>query len=507
MTAVQLAGALTMHQAAKAWSNIDWDKVERCVYRLQARIAKAIELGRYNKAKVLQRLLVKSHYAKLLAVKRVTESRGSKTAGVDGVLWRCASVKYRASQALNAQGYRTMPLRRIYIPKRNGKRRPLSIPTMKDRAMQALHLQGLIPVAEVTADPFSYGFRPERSTHDALQHCYIALAGKNRAKWVLEADIEGCFDNISHEWLLKNIPMDRRVLKQWLKAGFVEKQSIEQTISGVPQGGVASPVLANMALDGLEKTIKASCGKGKNVNFVRYADDFIVTAATPELLRDKIIPLINEFLALRGLRLSPEKTKITHIDDGFDFLGFNIRKYRGKYLSKPSKDSVKTCLREIKKVIQKGYGLKGSLLITLLNPKIKGWANYYRIGASKATYAKMDDQIYRMCMHWTLRKYNYQRRRKAAGRYFHRRTVMRRWIFSDTNINKNGIKVVVAIAKMMDVRIQRHIKIRSEANPFDPTFREYFQKRKQWKQSQSRFQRRADRRIYGQMQSSLKLDR
>ena len=502
MTAGNLTGALSTHRAAKAWSNVDWDKAERFVYRLQVRIAKAISLGKYNKAKALQWLLTRSHYAKLLAVKRVCESQGSKTPGVDGELWRCASSKYRASLNLNTRGYRALPLRRIYIPKRNGKRRPLSIPTMKDRAMQALYLLALLPIAETKADRSSYGFRPERSAHDALQHCYIAFAGNNKAQWVLDADIEGCFDNISHQWLLENIPIDKRVLTRWLDAGFIESQSFSPTTGGVPQGGVISPTLANIALDGLEVIIREA-GKGRKVNFIRYADDFIATADSKDLLEDTIIPLIDKFLATRGLRLSSEKTRIVHIDDGFDFLGFFIRKYQGKYLSKPSKANVKSFTREIKQVVRRGYGHSGAALIRQLNPKIRGWANYYRIGVAKATYAKMDNYIYKVCMHWVMRKYSYHCRYKAVDKYFRRRSAMRGWIFSDLNVKSNGIKEVVAITKMMDVRIQRHVLIRGNANPFDAAYCDYFQKRKQWKKSQSGIQRRADRRIYAKMQSSL----
>lgn len=505
MTAGNLTGALSTYRAAQAWSTVDWDKAERFVYRLQVRIAKAINLGRYNKAKALQWLLTRSYYAKLLAVKRVCESQGSKTPGVDGELWHCASSKYRASLNLNTRGYRASPLRRIYIPKRNGKRRPLSIPTMKDRAMQALYLLALLPIAETKADRSSYGFRPERSAHDALHHCYVALAGDRKAQWVLDADIEGCFDNISHQWLLEHIPIDKRVLTRWLDAGFIESQSFNPTTGGVPQGGVISPTLANMALDGLEAIIRDAT-KGRKVNFIRYADDFIATADSPSLLEDAIIPLIDKFLSTRGLRLSPEKTRIVHIDDGFDFLGFNIRKYQGKYLSKPSKENVKSFTREIKQVVRKGYGHSGAVLIGRLNPKIKGWANYYRTGASKSTYSKIDNMIYSMCMHWVMRKFKYHRRYKAVKRYFRRRSATRGWVFSDINIKSNGTKEVVSIHYMMDVRIQRHAMIRRDANPFDTAYYDYFQKRKQWKQSQRNIQRKADRRIYAQMQSSLLLD-
>lgn len=503
MTARQSTGAPSSVQSAASWLVINWGKVEREVHRLQVRIAKAVKAGKYGKAKSLQWLLVRSHHAKLLSVKRVAENDGSRTAGVDGAIWKTAAEKYQAAMSLNTKGYSASPLRRIYISKRNGKRRPLSIPTMLDRAMQALYLLALTPIAEVTGDKNSYGFRPERSTQDACHQCYIVLAGKNKAQWVLEADIEGCFDNICHQWLLNNIPMDKRVLQQWLKAGFIEKQTRHKTERGTPQGGIASPVLANMALDGLETAIKASCPSGSKVNFVRYADDFIVTGANQTLLQEGVMPAISEFLKPRGLRLSPEKTKITHIEEGFDFLGFNIRKYKGKFLTKPPKDRCKAFLKGAKDIVKASYGWSGVDLIRQLNPKITGWANYYRGSAAKATYAKIDDAIFKMCKYWVLRKYGKRRRRKAVAKYFRRRSATRNWIFSDITVNKNDQKEVLFIKKMMDVRIQRHVKIRGEAHPFDPGYKEYFSKRKEWKKSVSDRQRRASRRIYAQMQASL----
>ena len=506
MTAA-MTGALSTWQMGRVWSTIDWDKVTAHVYRLQVRIAKAIALGKYHKAQSLQWLLVRSHFAKLLAVKRVTESQGSKTVGVDGVTWKSASARYQGACSLRARGYRAQPLRRIYIPKRNGKRRPLSIPTMYDRAMQALYLLALLPVAETTGDLHSYGFRLERSAQDACQHCYIALAQKRAAQWILDADIEGCFDNISHEWLLKHIPLEKRMLRQWLNSGFIEKQSFERTIAGVPQGGVISPVLSNMVLDGLQQAIRRSHVLRDKVNFIRYADDFVVTADSPQVLHDKVIPVIKTFLAERGLRLSPEKTKVVHIEDGFDFLGFTIRKYNGKYLSRPSRDSVKSLLSNTKQVIKKGYGLSGACVIQMLNRKIKGWGNYFRCAASKATFAKIDSIIYKQCLHWVLRKYGYSHRHKAAAKYFHRRSESRSWIFSDLKVNKKGIVELVAIAKMMDVKIQRHVKIRSVANPFDPDYWDYFEQRKLWKQSVNDRQRKAYQRIYARMQSMLQAGR
>ena len=264
-----------------AWDQFDWNQCERQVRRLQARIVKATQEGRWGKVKALQRLLTHSFHGKALAVKRVTDNKGKRTPGVDGALWKTPGSKYKAIGSLRRRGYQPQPLRRIYIPKTNGKLRPLGIPTMKDRAMQALYLLALEPVAETTADGHSYGFRPERSTADAIGQCFLLLSKGYAPQWVLEGDICGCFDQISHEWMLQNIPTDREVLRKWLKSGYVENRTLYPTESGTPQGGIVSPSLANLTLDGLGQLLKDTFrirkinGKIWNpkVHLVRYADD------------------------------------------------------------------------------------------------------------------------------------------------------------------------------------------------------------------------------------------
>ena len=273
MTVKQLTGAPSTKETS--WKAIDWDKAESEVNRLQMRIAKAVKEKRYGKARALQWVLTHSYFAKLLAVRRVTGNKGSKTSGIDGVIWKTDEQKLQASNLLKHNGIKTQPLRRIYIPKKNGQKRPLGIPTMMDRAHQALHLLALEPIAETTADINSYGFRPKRSTADALEQCFIALARKGSAQWILEGDIKACFDKISHQWLLENIPMDTKVLKQWLKAGFIQENEWFPSDSGAAQGGSASPTIANLTLDGMEPLIKSLARRGDKVNFVRYADDFI----------------------------------------------------------------------------------------------------------------------------------------------------------------------------------------------------------------------------------------
>ena len=374
------------------WDSIHWPGILRHIRRLQARIVKWTQAGKHNKVKALQWLLTHSYSGKALAVKRVTENKGKNTPGVDNVTWKAPRVKINAIASLKRRSYSSLPLRRVLIPKKNSeKTRPLGIPVMKCRAMQALHLLALEPIAETTADSNSYGFRPSRSTADAGAQCFNSLARKDSAQWVLEADIQGCFDKISHSWMIANIPTDKVILQKWLKAGYVYQNELFPTDAGTPQGGIISPVLANLTLDGLEGMLAAKFPKAKQIglkmNMVRYADDFIITGNSKEWLKNEVKPAVVEFLAERGLVLSPEKTKITHISEGFDFLGWNIRKYNGKLLMKPSKANVKAHLDKIREIIKGNKTAKQANLIRLLNPVLRGWANYHRHIVAKKTFA------------------------------------------------------------------------------------------------------------------------
>ncbi len=329
------------------WKSINWKKVQTEVRRLQMRIAKAAAEKKWNKVNSLQWILTHSFFAKLLAVRRVTSRKGARTPGVDGVIWNTPARMMRTILSLNRRGYKALPLRRILIPKRNLQLRPLGIPCLVDRCMQALHLLCLEPISETQADVNSYGFRPYRACRDAITQCFYALAKKTSATWILDADIKACFDWISHDWLLENIPIDKQILRQWLKCGFVQHKKLFPTTDGTPQGEVASPTLANMTLDGLENAVKAASSPRDKVNFVRYADDFIVTASSRNHLENVIVPTIRAFLSKRGLKISDEKTRIVRIEQGFDFLGQNVRKYRNKLITKPAKDSTNSSKKKV----------------------------------------------------------------------------------------------------------------------------------------------------------------
>ena len=471
---------------AQTWESIDWNKARAYVKKLQMRIVKAQKEGHYSKVKSLQWLLTHSFYARALAVKRVTSNKGKNTSGVDHELWLTPQAKFEAISKLNRRGYTPQPLRRHYIPKKNGKMRPLGIPTMTDRAMQTLYKFSVEPIAETFADPNSYGFRIGRSTHDAIEQCFTDLNKAKSPEWILEGDIKGCFDHISHEWLLEHIPMDTQILEKWLKCGFIETGRLFPTEEGAPQGGTISPVLMNMTLDGLEQILKSRFPtrrkeNGKTlfykVNFVRYADDFIVTGESPELLRNEVLPLVRDFLAERGLQLSEEKTLITHIDDGFDFLGKNIRKYKGKLLIKPSKTAVKSFLANVRGIIKRNKATKQETLIYKLNPVIRGWVNNQRYVVSSEIFSKVDYEIYKCLWQWANRRHDKKKGHKwVASRYWHN-IGNRKWTFSALTKNRDGDSYYAKLEYATDTKIIRFRKIVAAANPFDEKWTAYFEER------------------------------
>lgn len=468
------------------WNNINWSLCSKHVRRLQMRIVKAWQEKRYNKVKALQWMLTKSFSAKALAVKRVTGNKGGNTPGVDNVKWITPTQKYQAITQLTRKGYTSKPLRRIYIPKRNkSEKRPLGIPTLKDRAMQALYMLALEPIAETTADNCSYGFRPQRSTHDAIEHCFKLLSKKCSPEWILEGDIKGCFDNISHEWLMENIPMDKKILSEWLKSGMIFNGEWFPTEAGTPQGGIISPTLANMALDGLEILLRSKFKqknlKGKmwnpKVKLVRYADDFIITGETKEMLENTVKPMVQNFLLGRGLKLSDSKTKITHINNGFDFLGQNIRSYKGKLLIKPSVKNIENILSKISEIINSNKQCRQNHLILKLNPVIKGWCEYHKYVVSSQIFYKLDHLIWLKLWRWCMRRHPHKGKRWIQNKYF-KNIKGRSWIFAvEYDKDAEGNPVYLKLQKAGDVKIQRHTMINYRANPFDHQWDLYFEER------------------------------
>ena len=476
MTVMSLSSTGASSASKLTWETTNWPHASREVKRLQMRIAKAVREKRYGKVKALQWLLTHSRSAKLLAVRRVTQSSGAKTPGVDGVLWRTPKQKIQAVNTLQRRGYKPQPLRRIYIPKSRGGKRPLSIPTMTCRAMQALHLLALEPVAEMKADKNAYGFRPKRSTADAIEQCFIVLARSTGAPWILEGDIRACFDSLSGTWLQDNIPMDKSLLAKWLAAGYIEERTLHPTFDGVPQGGVISPALLVIALSGLEETVKSVTSCRDKVNMISYADDFVITGTSREVLEQKVMPAVVSFLKERGLELSLQKTKITRLDDGFDFLGFNVRKYEGKLLIKPSKKNVMSFLDEIRTLIKSNKTAKQENLIHLLNPKIRGWANYYCHVVSKATFGYVDHCIFERILRWVNRRHPEKSAEWVRKKYF-RPLGARQELFSVAVKNKEGKLTFLDLCQAARVPISRYVKIRAEATPYDPQYRDYFLKR------------------------------
>ncbi len=459
---------LTNMQLRIQWNNIDWKKAENHVNRLQIRITKAVKKNKWYLVKRLQYLVTHSYYAKLLATRKPTQNMGKRTAGVDGETWSSSEAKMKAALNLTDKKYVAKPLKRVFIEKPGKKKkRPLGIPTMYDRAMQSLYALALEPIAEATGDRTSFGFKKFRSTHDACEQVFACMCKENSPLWILEGDIKGCFDNISHQWLIDNILMDKSILKQFLKAGYIFEHQLFPTKTGTPQGGIISPILANITLDGIEKLLADKYHKNKSgklnshhagkykVNFCRYADDFVVTAKTEEIAKE-VKELIKVFLKDRGLELSDGKTLITHIDNGFDFLGWNFRKYNGKLLVKPSNKSIERVTENISDLIKRGRAWKQEGLIDTLNPVITGWSNYNQSVVSSEIFHKIDYKIWNMLWHWARRRHPEKSKRWIADKYWHS-DGNRKWVFSEGDKQLNLLS---------DTKVIRHTRLKLDMNPY-----------------------------------------
>jgi RNA-directed DNA polymerase len=476
------------------WKTIPWKKIQRNVFKLQKRIYQASSRGDVKTVHRLQRLLAKSWSAKCLAVRRVTQDNsGKKTAGVDGV--KSLNPKQRLELVTKLRFNRKVkPTRRVWIPKPGTEeKRPLGIPTMYDRALQALVKLALEPEWEARFEPNSFGFRPGRSCHDAIVAIHTAI--NTKAKYVLDADIAKCFDQINHQALLEKIgtyPELRRLIKAWLKSGVMDGKELFHTNEGTPQGGVISPLLANIALHGLETEVRKHFKTNKFVNkvrisqnwkpyLIRYADDFVVLHEDLSVIH-KCQSIIEKWLKDMGLELKPSKTRICHtlnnIDGraGFDFLGFEIRQYpqgknysakntNGKILGyktlvKASKEAIRRHLQKVREVIDRHMGSTQAALIENLNPILRGWCNYYSIG-TKRVLSTIHSQVYQMLRAWAKRRHPMKNMHWITNKYW-LVDEGKGWEFAARDNGKT-----LRLIKHQETAVVRHIKVKGDKSPFD----------------------------------------
>ena len=482
-----------------------------------------------------------------LAYQKLSQNAGNYTKGTDGQTIDGMSIKHIHSiiGQLKDESYRPCPARRIYIPKKNGKQRPLGIPAFKDKLVQEVVRMILESIYEGHFEDCSHGFRPHRGCHTAMASLQKGGTG---ARWFIEGDIKGFFDNINHDVLIgilaERINDERflRLIRKFLKAGYMEQWEYKNSYIGTPQGGIISPILANIYLDKLDKFMRNyinvfNKGKArvrnpeykrvanrkdkrvkklknetdeqkkealrreiailhremqqlpatldmdenfKRMRYVRYADDFIVTTKDKETIETVILPLIREFMAERGLMLSEEKTKITHISEGFDFLGFNIREYKsnGKLLTKPSKNAMKSFCDKVRTKIKSNKSAKASSLIRMLNHMIPGWANYYRYGASSKAFSRVDFEIYKTLWQWARRRHPKKGMHWIKDKYF-KQLHGRDWCFAATTKNKkSGKESTLRLKRLADTPIQKYVRVRTNVNPYDPADAPYYARRK-----------------------------
>lgn len=474
---------------AKEWNAIDWKKAESVVKDLQEKIVIATLKENIKEVYHLQWKLLSSIEAKAIAVRKVITNKGGKTAGTDKVIWRSPQDYWNAIQTLeeivrNPKEYRAQPLRRVWIPKANSKElRPLGIPTLIDRAVQAIYHLGVDPAVEVNSDPNSYGFRKFRSTQDAITAIRSLLDKKSHPHWILEADISKCFDKIDHEFLLKHTPIcHKMVLKQWLKSGVMDQLNYIETEEGTPQGGIISPTLCNIALNGIEKHIRdhnpLKRGISPGVHVIRYADDMVITAKNKEIAH-KNMELLNDFLQERGLKLNEKKTLITHVKEGFDFLGFHIRRMEWDprlnsatdqdtvLIIKPSSKGIKKLKESINKVIVMNKPIRK--IISELNPILRGWGEHKRISYhTQEVFITIDHWIYQKMLKWS--HWHKGSLRKIVHRYMIQ-TATRKWNW--------GVSQTEKLINLGEISIITRRPLKLDKNPYIKENLKYYEKRKE----------------------------
>lgn len=495
----RVSNDIGMEEPLENWNSIDWKQVKRKVRNLRQRIYRATQKNQWKKVRNLMKLMLRSYSNLLLSVRKVTqENQGRRTAGIDGYTATTPNERVKLVRQMKEHAlWKVHPTKRIYIPKANGKLRPLGIATIRDRVAQTMVKNALEPSWEARFEENSYGFRPGRSCQDAIDQSFIRLR-KGCDLWILDADIKGAFDNINHEYILKVIGKlpGRELIKQWLKAGYVETNMFHETDKGTAQGGSISPLLANIALDGMENLlaqykkvkdyqIERKSGKGterttikkvksNKYGFIRYADDYLVTAQTKEDI-EVIIPILKEWLTERGLELNGEKTNITHVNEGTNFLGFNIRQYKGTLLIKPQKEKTLAFLRNIQKWLNNNRSAKPEDVIAYLNPVIRGWGNYYRYVVSKEVFFYVDNRIWEMLWRWAKRRHPNKGRKWIAKKYFDR---PHSWGFRAITSDRNGFMKKMTLFRVSSIPIERHVKVKGKSSPDDPNLKQYWEKRR-----------------------------
>jgi RNA-directed DNA polymerase len=468
-----------------SWTEINWSKANRIVNNLQRRIFVAKQQGRFRSVRKLQNLLLSAQSNRYLAVRQVSQlNAGRKTPGIDKKVFLNPCQRWKLAQLLNKSNlnsWKPTPTKRIYISKQYGKLRPLGIPTLADRALQATVKNALEPEWEALFEPSSYGFRKGRSAHDAIRYIHTVCNSRSTKTWIVDADIKGCFDNLCHDFLkaqLKSFPA-RQVIIRWLKAGYMDKHVFHDSPFGTPQGGVISPLLANIALHGMEECLGINRHKNGRINspytLIRYADDFIV-ACRSEKEAKQAQTKINMWLQSRGLSLSNTKTHITHIRDGFEFLGFNIRLYTSKHknvlLIKPSKQSQVKLRANLKTTWKSLLGKPVNTVIAKLNPIIKGWANYFKMGASSKVFSSLDHYMWIRQYRYARRTHNKKPWKWIKNKYWGMLTPNRkdRWVFGDKNTGNH-------MYKFGWTHIKRHVMVKGKSSYYDPSLREYWKTR------------------------------